>query len=41
MITVKKIAIGNEREAFIENGLTNGCNIIFSYDNNKGKTIIL
>ena len=41
MITVKKIAIGNEQEAFIENGLTSGCNIIFSYDNNKGKTILL
>lgn len=38
---ITKIAIGNEKEAFIENRLTKGFNIIFSDDNNKGKTIVM
>ncbi|MDG3338665.1 hypothetical protein [Streptococcus suis] len=37
---VKKIAFGNLEEAFIEEGLTDGVNIIFSDDNNKGKTLL-
>ncbi|GIC79472.1 hypothetical protein [Moritella sp. F3] len=37
---VIKIAIGNQEEAFIENRLTSGLNVIFSDDNNRGKTLI-
>ncbi len=35
-----KTAVGNVKEAFIEDRLTDGVNIIFSNDNSKGKTII-
>lgn len=38
---IKKIALGDSNEAFIEDRLTNGFNIIFSDDNNKGKTIVM
>ncbi len=38
---IKKIAFGASNEAFIEDRLTNGFNIIFSDDNNKGKTIVM
>lgn len=38
---IKKIAIGNINEAFVENRIHNGVNIIFSDDNNKGKTLIM
>ena len=31
---------GNAHEAFIENRFTPGVNVVFSNDNNKGKTII-
>ena len=33
--------IGNLEEAFIEDRFTNGLNIIYSNDNNKGKTILI
>ena len=35
---IKKIAVGNSTEAFVEDGFTDGLNIISSDDNNKGKT---
>lgn len=38
---IKKVAIGNKSEAFIEKRLQNKTNIIFSDDNNKGKTILM
>lgn len=38
---IKKIAIGNINEAFVEDRIHNGVNIIFSDDNNKGKTLIM
>lgn len=38
---IKRIAVGNNKEAYVENSLTNGVNIISSDDNNKGKTIII
>lgn len=38
---IKKVAIGNNIESFIEDRLTNSVNIIFSDDNNKGKTIVI
>jgi hypothetical protein len=38
---VTKIAFGNEQEAYIENRLKNTVNIIFSDDNNKGKTLLI
>ncbi len=41
MITIKKIAFGNVQEAYIEKRLTEKVNIIFSNDNNKGKTLLI
>lgn len=38
---IKKIAVGNSEESFIENSLSEGFNIISSDDNNKGKTIVI
>ena len=38
---IKEIAIGNEKNAFIENRFSDGVNIIYSDGNNKGKTIII
>lgn len=38
---IKRTAVGNRYEAFIENGLSDGLNIISSDDNNKGKTIAI
>lgn len=37
---VKKIAIGNSEEAYIEDSFSKGVNVILSDDNNKGKTIV-
>lgn len=37
---ILKTGCGNANEAFIEDRFTDGVNIIFSNDNNKGKTII-
>ena len=38
---ILKSAVGNATEAFIENALSDGLNIISSDDNNKGKTIVI
>lgn len=38
---IKKMAVGNKDEAFIESNFQNGLNIISSDDNNKGKTIVM
>ncbi len=38
---VKKIAVGNMKEAYIESSLNDSFNIISSDDNNRGKTIII
>ncbi|QHL87636.1 hypothetical protein GU926_09380 [Nibribacter ruber] len=38
---LKKVAIGNRFEAFIEERFQDKTNIIFSDDNNKGKTILM
>lgn len=38
---IKKIAVGNSTEAFVEDSFTEGLNIISSDDNNKGKTIAI
>lgn len=38
---IKKIAFGDASEAYIENKLKSGFNIIYSDDNNKGKTIVM
>jgi len=38
---IKRIAVGNEKEAFVESSLQNNINVISSDDNNKGKTIIM
>tara|TARA_R110002060_G_scaffold73156_1_gene81967 strand:+ start:1658 stop:3262 length:1605 start_codon:yes stop_codon:yes gene_type:complete len=38
---IKKFAFGNENEAFVEERFGSNLNIIFSNDNNKGKTLVL
>ena len=38
---IRKIAVGNSFEAYVENRLRDGLNIIVSDENNKGKTIII
>ncbi len=38
---IKSIALGNVKEAYVEEKLTDGVNIIFSDDNNKGKTLVM
>lgn len=38
---IKSIYIGNKEEAFIEDGFSRGFNILYSDDNNKGKTIVI
>lgn len=38
---IKKIAVGNMQEAYIENNLNADLNIISSDDNNRGKTIVI
>ena len=36
-----KVGLGNTDEAYIESKLSDGINIIFSDENNKGKTIVI
>lgn len=38
---ILRVAVGNSIEAYVENQLKDGVNIIFSDDNNKGKTIVI
>lgn len=38
---IRKVAVGNSTEAFIEENFASGVNIISSDDNNKGKTIVI
>lgn len=38
---IKSICIGNEKEAYINSDFKEGLNIIFSDDNDKGKTIVI
>lgn len=38
---IKKIAFGDAEEAFVEGRLSNGLNVIFSDDNNRGKTLVM
>lgn len=38
---IRKIAIGNSEEAYIESSFSEGVNVILSDDNNKGKTIVI
>ncbi|MGL1955839.1 MAG: hypothetical protein OCD00_00790 [Colwellia sp.] len=38
---IKKFAFGNKSEAFVEERFEDKLNIIFSNDNNKGKTLVL
>ncbi len=41
MLKFLSLYIGNEKEAFCESRFDDGINIIYSDDNNKGKTIVL
>lgn len=38
---IKSIALGNAEEAYVEERFSDGVNIIFSDDNNKGKTLVM
>lgn len=38
---IKKIAFGSEISSFIEDRITDGVNVIFSDDNNRGKTLVM
>ncbi|RUR59496.1 hypothetical protein ELS78_00070 [Aeromonas veronii] len=38
---IRKMAFGNEYEAFIEDRFIDGVNIIYSDDNNRGKTLVM
>ncbi|MEZ6937617.1 hypothetical protein ACB035_03490 [Aeromonas sp. S12(2024)] len=38
---IKKIAFGNKSEAFVEDRFVDGVNIIYSDDNNRGKTLVM
>ena len=38
---IKKIAFGDSEEAFVESRLVDGLNVIFSDDNNRGKTLVM
>ena len=38
---IKRTAVGNNTEAYIESNFKEGLNIISSDDNNKGKTIVI
>ncbi|HEY9006579.1 MAG TPA: hypothetical protein VIM75_10610 [Ohtaekwangia sp.] len=38
---IKKVGFGNSSEAFIEGRFSNSTNIIFSNDNNRGKTLLM
>ncbi|AFS78115.1 putative cytoplasmic protein [Gottschalkia acidurici 9a] len=38
---IEKVGFGNENEAFVENRLRKGVNVIYSDDNNKGKTLLM
>ena len=38
---IKKIAFGDSEEAFIEDRLNKGLNVIYSDDNNRGKTLVM
>ena len=38
---IKKIAFGSKASSFIEDRITSGVNVIFSNDNNKGKTLVM
>ncbi|MBA0035963.1 hypothetical protein HS962_06935 [Pantoea sp. BIGb0393] len=37
---VRKVAFGDSHEAYVEDRFTDGVNVVFSNDNNKGKTIL-
>lgn len=38
---ILKVGFGNRQEAFLEDRFTDGVNIIYSQDNNKGKTLVM
>ncbi len=38
---IKKIAFGNDKCSYIEDRITSGVNVIFSDDNNRGKTLVI
>ena len=38
---ILKMAVGNAEEAYVESTFSDGLNIIFSAENNKGKTIVI
>jgi len=38
---IRRIAFGNEVESFVENRISDEVNVIFSDDNNRGKTLVM
>lgn len=40
-VIIKAVYIGNGEESFIESGFSSGINVVFSADNNVGKTIVM
>ena len=38
---ILKVAVGNAEEAYVERAFTDGLNIVYSDENNKGKTIVI
>lgn len=41
MVSVKAAYIGDGTESFVENNFSTGMNVIYSLDNNRGKTILM
>ena len=41
MISIKAVYIGNSTESFIEDHFSDDMNVIYSLDNNRGKTIVM
>lgn len=41
MLRIKAVYIGNELESYIQEGFTDGLNIITSAENHVGKTIVM
>ena len=41
MVSLKAAYIGNGLESFVEDGFSDGINVIYSTDNNRGKTILM
>lgn len=41
MIKIKAVYIGDATESFVERNFSDGINVIYSMDNNRGKTVLM